>query len=258
MVAANAATLWLDGDREIHGSIISADAHTLIIKRDDTGGIQQVARRSVSKILVEGAADQSLSGKLVGWSEGIYEIETDGRVALIRPGEAPIPKPTSAPAEVVPSEDVAEAGEETKPIQPEDDAPQQTATLDQSATAETTETPTTDASQVDVPTIDIKASPIAENGVNQAFDVKLSHQSKKPITLLYITVDDSATAGNDYEKSGGSITIEPGNTSAEVEIAIIDDEAAEGEEQFKLLVSADPNTAKLTDGYVTATINDDD
>ncbi|MGI9436982.1 MAG: Calx-beta domain-containing protein [Geminicoccaceae bacterium] len=240
MVTAAAETIWLDDGRELNGAIIQANALTLIVKRYDSGRIEHLRRNAIKRISVEAEAGDTVTGQLVGWSEGVYEIDMDGRVALIRPGESPVLKSTSPPVDAV--EDLAVAKENSD------------ADLQVPAGADEASTATSNA----VPTVDIKASPIDESEIIQAFDFKLSHKSEAPVTLLYITVDDSAIAGEDYEKSGGSVTIEPGETSTEVRISIIDDQTVEEAERFKLLVSTDPKVARLSDGYVSATINDND
>ncbi len=86
-----------------------------------------------------------------------------------------------------------------------------------------------------------------------AFLVELSSPSDVVVTARYATTDGSARDGRDYRGAGGTISIEPGETDALVEVAVIADRADEREETFFLELS-EPSGATLADPRARATI----
>ena len=82
----------------------------------------------------------------------------------------------------------------------------------------------------------------------------LSAPSDEIITVHYITTDDSATAGQDYESAEGTLTFSPGDTTQTIPVTITNDDTDEPDEFVQLTVTSlfgAPQTATLT-------INDDD
>jgi serine/threonine protein kinase len=65
-----------------------------------------------------------------------------------------------------------------------------------------------------------------------AFTVNLSAPSADPITVVYSTSNDTATAGSDYVATSGTLIFEPGVTSRTIIVPTIDDSELEGDETF--------------------------
>ena len=90
------------------------------------------------------------------------------------------------------------------------------------------------------------------------FKVKIGDGLGAPMNLYYTTINDSATAGKDFEQpeDGKMMAIQPELTSVTVSIPITDDTLVEGDESFRLVVSHTmPNGG---DDTATGTIEDDD
>ena len=89
------------------------------------------------------------------------------------------------------------------------------------------------------------------------FSIILDKVSSVPITVSYQTVSGSATAGSDFRTNNGSVTFNPGETSAEVAVEIIDDTAAEIAEifEFNLTGISGVTGAQIADGEATGTIS---
>ena len=89
------------------------------------------------------------------------------------------------------------------------------------------------------------ASPIAiiegnAGTVNIEFEVKLSKESSKSLTLKYKTTDDTAIAGSDYiGQSSGTINFPPtlAGTTQKISIPVTGDFLIEGDESFKVTLS---------------------
>ena len=90
------------------------------------------------------------------------------------------------------------------------------------------------------------------------FTVSLSAAAAEPVTVSYATKDGTATAGEDYQSTGGTLTFAAeSNQARPVEVPISDDRIDEGDETFTLQLS-EPHGAMLAVGVATGTITDDD
>ena len=78
------------------------------------------------------------------------------------------------------------------------------------------------------------------------FRVTLERASSGTVTVNYATADDTATAGEDYTATSGTLTFASGETEKTVSVAIIDDEVEDSGETFTLVLS-DPSGAVLED-----------
>ncbi|MEX0338001.1 MAG: Calx-beta domain-containing protein [Arenibacterium sp.] len=77
-----------------------------------------------------------------------------------------------------------------------------------------------------------------DTGTKQAvFEITLSRPAEQDITLNYMTVDGTATAGEDYTAKSGSITFKAGQTIASVEVDVLADTKVETIESFSLVVT---------------------
>ena len=75
----------------------------------------------------------------------------------------------------------------------------------------------------------------AESSGEMTFLLKFPKPVARDLTVSYETEDGSATAGDDYDSRTDSVTVQKGETSAEIRVPIIHDDIAEGEEEFKLV-----------------------
>lgn len=97
-----------------------------------------------------------------------------------------------------------------------------------------------------------------DNGTSQAvFSVSLSQASTEAVTVNYVTSDQTAVAGVDYDAASGSLTFAPGETTKDVSVTVISDYVVEPDETFQLNLS-NVNGASIDDGTGVATILNDD
>ncbi|MBX3458488.1 MAG: VCBS repeat-containing protein [Planctomycetes bacterium] len=84
--------------------------------------------------------------------------------------------------------------------------------------------------------------------------VALSHPSSRTVTVGYATVNGTASAGQDFAASQGSLTFAPGVLSQSLTISINDDNDNEGPESFTVVLSNPANAVLGSDTVVTVTI----
>ena len=98
-----------------------------------------------------------------------------------------------------------------------------------------------------------------EEGANAVlvFAVALSRAASSQMTVDYATSDGTATAGADYTSTSGTLTIDAGSSSGNIEVSVIDDEHNEGSETFTLTLS-NASSGDLTDASATGTITNHD
>ena len=99
----------------------------------------------------------------------------------------------------------------------------------------------------------------ANEGTDAAveFEVTLGHTANHRVTVDYATADGTATAGEDYEATSGTLTFAAGETVKTVSVPILDDVIDEGEETFTLTLS-NADGARIVDGEATGTIVNED
>ncbi|WP_445169729.1 Calx-beta domain-containing protein [Mycolicibacterium sp. Dal123E01] len=96
------------------------------------------------------------------------------------------------------------------------------------------------------------------SGTNDAaFTVTLSKASTKTVTVSYTTADGSATAGQDYTASSGTVTFAPGVVSQVINVGVLGDAAVESDETFTVVLST-PAGATIRRATATGTISNDD
>jgi large repetitive protein len=104
---------------------------------------------------------------------------------------------------------------------------------------------------------------VAEADGAAVFPVRFACAVEEPVAVAFATVDGapdgagSATAGEDYVAGAGTLTLDPGETEAEVPVPVLPDEIAEGAETFLLLVEP-PSGIVAVDPVGRGTIFDDD
>ena len=102
----------------------------------------------------------------------------------------------------------------------------------------------------------------ANEGADAAvdFEVSLSRaytNAAHSVTVDYATADGTATAGEDYTATSGTLTFAPGETEKTVRVPVLDDVIDEGEETFTLRLS-NAQGARIGDGEATGTIKNSD
>ena len=89
------------------------------------------------------------------------------------------------------------------------------------------------------------------------FNVTLSHPSALTVEIGYATADATATAGEDYTDTSGTLTFDPGVVSLPVPVSTTGDMNFESDETFTVHLSGATN-AVLVDDTGTGTILNDD
>ncbi|MCY3618169.1 MAG: hypothetical protein OXG66_10880 [Acidimicrobiaceae bacterium] len=110
------------------------------------------------------------------------------------------------------------------------------------------------------PALSVSNAEGTENGDGTpiTFTLSLSEPSGRDVSVRYSTADSTATAGSDYvAASNAAATIRAGNTTASVDVALVDDDDSEEVERFRLELS-DPTNTSLGDAIGVGTILDDD
>ncbi|MEM8916395.1 MAG: cellulase family glycosylhydrolase, partial [Pseudomonadota bacterium] len=70
-----------------------------------------------------------------------------------------------------------------------------------------------------------------------AFDIVLEAPAPQDVTLTYETRDGSATAGADYVAATGTVSFAAGQQTAQIQVQILPDTEAEGDETFTVVLS---------------------
>lgn len=97
-----------------------------------------------------------------------------------------------------------------------------------------------------------------DNGSTYAvFSVSLSAPSAQTVSVNYTTADGTATAGNDYTATNGTLTFAPGSTTATISVQVKGDSIDESDETF-LLNLINPTNATIASGQAVGTIVDND
>lgn len=114
--------------------------------------------------------------------------------------------------------------------------------------------------QTSSPSISVSDASKAEGNSgssNIAFTVSLSKASSAPVTVKYATANGTATAGQDFTASSGTVTFAPGVTSQTINVAVTGDGAVEADEKFTVTLSS-PSGATISRATATGTITNDD
>ncbi len=116
------------------------------------------------------------------------------------------------------------------------------------------------------PTLEV--SGLTANGVSvlegdagistSSVNLSLGNSSEKAISVLYSTIDGTATVVSDYTAiAPTTISFAAGETSKDISLAIVGDALAEGDESFQILLT-DPVNTGLSSTSITVIIIDDD
>lgn len=110
------------------------------------------------------------------------------------------------------------------------------------------------------PTISLSDAVIAEgnSGTRTAkVTFSLSFPSTGTVTVAYSTVNQTATAGSDFNSRSGTVTFPAGTTTVDQSFTVVGDTTDEPDETF-LVRASDPMGATLLDGTGVVTVTDDD
>lgn len=108
-----------------------------------------------------------------------------------------------------------------------------------------------------MPTISVDTPTVGEGDGTATFTISLDTAAAVDASVDYATSDISATDGADYSGVSGTATILAGDTTATVDVPVLDDNIYEGDETFSLDLSNAVNGSLGTPSG-TATISDDD
>ena len=114
--------------------------------------------------------------------------------------------------------------------------------------------------QTALPSVSVSDATVTEGNsgtTNAAFTITLSKAGTKPVTVSYTTANGTATAGQDYTASTGTVTFAAGQVSQVITIAVHGDTAVEPTETFTLTLS-NPSGATIGRATATGTITNDD
>ena len=115
----------------------------------------------------------------------------------------------------------------------------------------------TDDDQRNVDLLDT-GTPEGDSGSSVArFTVHLSAPTFRTVTVRFTTADGQATAPADYLARLGTVVVQPGQTTAFVDVSVVGDTRAEPSEAFELRVT-EVVGARLGDGVAVGVIQDDD
>lgn len=240
----------LAGGEEITGSIVQATRNAVVLRRE-IGGARQVSMAEIGEVQIELTDGATVAGQLLDWSDGVYVLQSGESLVRIRDGaileNEAITEPVEEPAMPAVA-DLAEPAEES--------AVGVGGPITELPTG--SDAPATPGAPSPVVVIEASVEPVAEDAATVVLKVKLSPPPQQPLAVIYVTVDGTATSGEDYEPAQGVMTLTPGSTEAELQMPLIDDALAEGDEHFKLFLSVDPKMAELRTAAIVATIQDDD
>ena len=261
--AARADTFVLKSGEPIEGSIVQATRNTLIIRRA-IGGMHQMSIRDIEEVRIDLAQGEQISGQMLSWADGVYQIRSGGEVIRIgegrilsrapleaEPSRTPPPRPreartvetAAAPAAPPPGGSAQRDCRQWRPSVPTMAARAETAAAREAQKA--TARPWRSRHRSTLP----RRAPPAWSS-----DIELSRPAEQTIVLIYGTVDGTARAGTDYEPQQGVITLAPGTRSTQVRVPLIDHQRPRDDARFELFLTADPKVVQVVDQRITATI----
>ncbi len=107
-----------------------------------------------------------------------------------------------------------------------------------------------------LPEVRIGDAEVTEGGL-AAFDVTLSSEATRPVTVSYATTDGTAVAGTDYTSADGALTFEVGERTKRVDVQTLEDDEQEERERFTVRLSK-PSGARVARRVGVGTILDND
>ena len=108
-----------------------------------------------------------------------------------------------------------------------------------------------------LPTLSIGDASADEDAGSAVFTVTLSAVSEDAVTVAYETSGGTATAGDDYTTTSGTLTFAAQTRSQTISVPVVNDTDDEADETFTVTLSA-PQNATILRSTATGTITDDD
>jgi RNase P/RNase MRP subunit p29 len=254
---ARADTFVLKSGEPIEGSIVQATRNTLIVRRA-IGGVHQMSLKHIEEVRIDLAQGEQISGHLLSWAEGVYQIRSGGEVVRISEGRILSRAPLEPRPSPTPSPRPREARTVETAATPAASAAQ---TINAKGNGANAEMPSTEIiaareAKSDSQTVAVEASvDSTEAGTaGMIFRIELSRPAEQTIVLIYGTVDGTARAGTDYEPQQGVIALAPGTRSTQVRVPLIAHQRPRDDSRFELFLAADPKVAQIVDPRITATI----
>ncbi len=99
-----------------------------------------------------------------------------------------------------------------------------------------------DDQQIDVSIDDATVTEGDSGMVSAVFDVRLATPIDAPVTVAFVTRDASATAGEDYRATAGTVILEPGSTLVTIAIDVFGDTIFEDDETFDVVLTGTDGT----------------
>ena len=107
------------------------------------------------------------------------------------------------------------------------------------------------------PQLSINHISVSEGDGEAVFTISLNPASTNTVSVDYTTLDGTAVDGSDYTASSGGLSFNPGQSSNNIIVPILDDVVLENDEFFTVDLSNAIN-ATIADGNGVATIHDDE
>jgi hypothetical protein len=286
---ARADTIVSKGGALIDGSIVHATRNTLIIRRA-IGGMHQMSIHDIEEVRIDLVQGEQISGQMLGWADGVYQIRSGGEVVRIsegrilsrvphetKPSQAPPPPPrqervktaagpppppregqtvktAATPPRAVPAVKTAAA----PALAAQRNSAKGVTANGGAAEMVTAEVTSARKAKGDSRTV-VKASvdPAEAGSAGMVFNIELSRPAEQTIVLIYGTVDGTARAGTDYEPQQGVLTLAPGTRSTQEHVPLIEHQLSQDDTRFELFLAADPKVVEVVDQRITATIPGD-
>ncbi|MGI9449075.1 MAG: Calx-beta domain-containing protein [Geminicoccaceae bacterium] len=225
-------TYYFHGNRQVVGDLIQLTKNNLVIRRA-IGGMGQFAIRDLERIDITTDTGEVVSGRLVGFEEGVFEIE--GRDLTWSVREGAIVAERSGKSDEALANEAAEWGDE--------------AVLDGAG-----------GPVIRIQPISIAVAPAKtrEDADALRFDITLEPAPDQMLALIYTTMESSAVADEDYVSTQGVLSIDPGTTSLSIDVPLIDDDIPEKSERFTLYIATDPTAAHIDASRIEGLIDDND
>jgi subtilisin-like proprotein convertase family protein len=126
--------------------------------------------------------------------------------------------------------------------------------------AEGTGTIVNDDSEATLPKLTISNASVVEGNsgtTNAVFTVSLSANNQQTVTANYATTNGTATAGNDYQSTSGTLSFAPGVSSQTIVVPVTGDTTVEPDKTFSVNLSGATNAVIATASATATIVNDD-
>lgn len=109
------------------------------------------------------------------------------------------------------------------------------------------------------PTIRIRDADVGEGDDEIALSVIMTPAADETVRVRYVTADGTATAGEDYTDTTGTLVFSQGTNRRTITVPVLDDDEEDGDETFSVTLSliGDPD-ARIAEGTATVTIRDNE